>query len=87
MYESKILPSQELTRHVVFDRDIFRLEDGSLMAGVYNGANGCFLLTDHASGAILKSQWFRNPHDPLLRGSGTIWLPCSGIGHPEPHFH
>ena len=44
MYESKILPGQELARHVVFDRDIFRLEDGSLLAGVYNGANGCFLL-------------------------------------------
>lgn len=44
MYESKIVPGKELTRHVVFDRDIFRLKDGSLLAAVYNGANGCFLL-------------------------------------------
>lgn len=44
MYESRIVPGEEITRHVVFDRDIFKIKDGSLLAVVYNGADGCLAL-------------------------------------------
>lgn len=44
MVESRINPGDDITRHVVFDRHIFKMPDGALLAAVYNGANGSLLL-------------------------------------------